>query len=326
MTEYAFSRYRRLVKDEAATGTAGNGLRAVEEREAVKKVIDVILRMRSLDGKFSKREQRVADYILSNLESSARQTQSEIARGARVSVATVNRFCRTLGCEGFRDFRIRLAQSVAVSLQYLGGASRTDSEADRLVTQVFGALVDGLNLARSQLDGAALEKAIGILAAARRICFLGVGGGSANVAREGANRFFRLGIPAEAHADGYFQRMLASTLSQGDVVVAISASGQPAELLDSVAIAAQYGAETISLTRTGSPLAKATAVAIEIDIPEDQDIYKPSASRLVFAAIIDVLAAGAARKRPERVKECLRRIRTSMLALSEDVGPRPIGD
>ena len=326
MTEYAFSRYRRLVKDEAVTGTAGNGLRAVEEREAVKKVIDVILRMRSLDGKFSKREQRVADYILSNLESSARQTQSEIARGARVSVATVNRFCRTLGCEGFRDFRIRLAQSVAVSLQYLGGASRTDSEADRLVTQVFGALVDGLNLARSQLDGAALEKAIGILAAARRICFLGVGGGSANVAREGANRFFRLGIPAEAHADGYFQRMLASTLSQGDVVVAISASGQPAELLDSVAIAAQYGAETISLTRTGSPLAKATGVAIEIDIPEDQDIYKPSASRLVFAAIIDVLAAGAARKRPERVKECLRRIRTSMLALSEDVGPRPIGD
>lgn len=290
------------------------------------RVIDVISQMRSLDGSLPKREQWVADFVLSNLERVAGLTQSEIAEAANVSVATVNRFCQTLGCEGFRDFNIRLAQSVAVSLQYLGGPSRTNSETDQLVTQVFGALVDSLNLARSQLDGDALERAVSVLADARRLSFIGVGGGSANVAREGANRFFRLGIPAEAHADGYFQRMLASTLSAGDVIIAISASGQPAELLDSVAIASQYGAKTIGLTKTGSPLARAADVAIEIDIPEDQDIYKPSASRLVFIAIVDVLAAGTARRRPERVKEYLRRIRTSLVSLSEDTGPKPIGD
>ena len=290
------------------------------------RVIDVISQMRSLDGSLPKREQWVADFVLSNLERVAGLTQSEIAEAANVSVATVNRFCQTLGCEGFRDFNIRLAQSVAVSLQYLGGPSRTNSETDQLVTQVFGALVDSLNLARSQLDSDALERAVSVLADARRLSFIGVGGGSANVAREGANRFFRLGIPAEAHADGYFQRMLASTLSAGDVIIAISASGQPAELLDSVAIASQYGAKTIGLTKTGSPLAKAADVAIEIDIPEDQDIYKPSASRLVFIAIVDVLAAGTARRRPERVKEYLRRIRTSLVSLSDDTGPKPIGD
>ena len=67
-------------------------------------------------------------------------------------------------------------------------------------------------------------------------------------------------------------------------------------------------------------------ISIQIDIPEDQDIYKPSASRLVYIAIVDVLAAGAARKRPERVKENLRRIRTSLVTLSEDSEPKPIGD
>jgi DNA-binding MurR/RpiR family transcriptional regulator len=290
------------------------------------KVIDIISHLRALDGTFPKREQLVADFVLTNLEEISFFSQHEIAEATNVSVATVNRFCTTIGCEGFRDFQIRLAQSVAVSLQYLGGSSGDQSESGQLVTQVFSTLVDMLTLARSQLDGKLIEQATDVLANANRIAFLGVGGGSANVAREGANRFFRLGIPSEAHADGYLQRMLCSTLTEGDALVAISSSGQPAELLDSVTIAKQYGATTISLTKTGSDLAQLADISIDIDIPEDQDIYKPSASRLVYIAIVDVLAAGAARKRPERVKENLRRIRTSLLPLSKDAGPKPIGD
>jgi DNA-binding MurR/RpiR family transcriptional regulator len=292
----------------------------------MQQVIDIISKMRALRGTLPRREEQVAEFILSNLDRIAFLTQGEIARAADVSVATVHRFCTSTGCDGFRDFKIRLAQSVAVSMQYLHSDADENSEADQLVAQVFGALVDKLSLARKQLDQASLTTAIDLLGDAHRITFFGVGGGSANVAREGANRFFRLGLPAEAHADGYFQRMLASTLSEGDVVMAISASGQPQELADAVTIARQYGAKTISLTKTGSTLANLTDVSIGIDIPEDHDIYKPSASRLVFIAIIDVLAAGAARKRPEAVKEYLRRIRTSMVSLSDDTGPRPIGD
>ena len=289
-------------------------------------VIDIISHLRTLEGTFPKREQLVADFILRNLEEISFLSQHEIAEATSVSVATVNRFCRTIGCDGFRDFQIRLAQSVAVSLQYLGGPNGDRSESGQLVTQVFSTLVDTLTLARAQLDGQLIEQATDVLANANRIAFLGVGGGSANVAREGANRFFRLGIPSEAHSDGYLQRMLSSTLSEGDVLVAISSSGQPAELLDSVTIAKQYGATTISLTKTGSDLAQLADISIQIDIPEDQDIYKPSASRLVYIAIVDVLAAGEARKRPERVKENLRRIRTSLLLSSKDSGPKPIRD
>ena len=289
-------------------------------------VIDLISHVRKLEGTFPKREQRVANFMLANLERISFLSQHEIAEATEVSVATVNRFCTTIGCEGFRDFQIRLAQNVAVSLQYLEGSSGDQSETGQLVTQVFSTLVDTLTLVRGQLDGEAIEQSTDKLADAHRIAFLGVGGGSANVAREGANRFFRLGIPAEAHADGYLQRMLSSTLTEGDVMVAISSSGQPTEILDSIAIAKQYGATTISLTKTGSELAMLADISIQIDIPEDQDIYKPSASRLVYIAIVDVLAAGAARKRPERVKENLRRIRTSLLPLTKDPGPKPIGD
>ncbi|HSF91061.1 MAG TPA: MurR/RpiR family transcriptional regulator [Paracoccaceae bacterium] len=290
------------------------------------KVIDIITRLRTSDGRLSKREQLVADFILTHLEEVATLNQHQIAEATGVSVATVNRLCTSVGCEGFRDFKIALAQNVAVSLQYLGGPTADTSGGGQLIAQVFGALLESLTLARTQLEGQPIEEITAILGQARRIVFLGVGGGSANVAREGANRFFRLGIPSEAHADGYLQRMVAATLGKGDVVLAISSSGQPAELLDSVSVARQYGARTISLTRSGSELAALTDLSIQIDIPEDQDIYKPSASRLVYIAIIDVLAAGAARKRPDAVKDYLRRIRTSLAPLSRDTGPSPIGD
>ncbi|MBL4767591.1 MAG: MurR/RpiR family transcriptional regulator [Rhodobacteraceae bacterium] len=289
-------------------------------------IIDIISRMKELDGSLHKREQLVANFILSNLEQISFLSQEEIANAAKVSVATVNRLCISVGCKGFRDFKIHLVQSVAVSMPYLGSNGQDKSETGQLVAQVFNGLIETLSLVQSQLASETIESATGILCEAKRIVFFGVGGGSANVAREGANRFFRLGIPAEAHSDGIFQRMLVSTLGPGDVVFCISASGQPIELLDSVAIANQYGASTVCLTKTGSELAKNCDVAIELDVPEDQNIFKPSASRLVFSAIIDVLAAGTAQKRPERVKEYLRRIRTSLVQLHSDTGPGPIGD
>lgn len=289
-------------------------------------VIDLISHMRTLEGTLPKREQLVADFILANLDRISFLSQNEIADAAQVSVATVNRFCVSSGCEGFRDFQIRLAQSVAVSMQYLGNSNPESTESCQFVPQVFSTLTDALELARSQLDHDLIESATDILANAKRIVFLGVGGGSANVASEGANRFFRLGIPSEAHSDGYFQRMLSSTLADGDVVVAISASGQPRELLESVAIASQYGASTISITKTGSDLARRANMSIQLDIPEDQDIYKPTASRYAHLAIIDVLATGAAHKRPDRAKENMRRIRTSLIELTKDNDPKPIGD
>lgn len=84
---------------------------------------------------------------------------------------------------------------------------------------------------------------------------------------------------------------------------AFSSSAQPLEFLDSVNIAKQHSVTTVSLTRAGSSLVKRSELVIELDLHEDWEIYKPSASRLVLVAIIDVLASGAARKLSERVKD-----------------------
>ena len=289
-------------------------------------VVDIISQLYKLNGSFHRSEQLVANYVLEHVDKVAHMTLRQIAQQVNVSDATVNRFCRSLGCDGFKDFKIHWAQNVAVSLQYLAETPSQDSATDRLVSQVFGTLVDTLNVAQRQLDASQIEACIESLANCKRVVFLGVGGGSSTVAREAVNRFFRLGIPAEASSDGYYQRMLASTLGPGDLVFAISASGKVRELIDSVNIANQYGAHSLALTARGSALALACDRCLEIDLPEDQDIFKPSAARLIYMAIIDVLAAGVAHRHQDAAKLNLRRIRTSLLSVVHDTGPKPIGD
>ena len=73
-------------------------------------------------------------------------------------------------------------------------------------------------------------------------------------------------------------------------------------------------------------MTKIVDVAIELELPEENDIFKPTASRIVYLALIDILATGVARKRGEPTKENLRRIRTSMLHVDRDTTPAPIGD
>ena len=290
--------------------------------------VDIISLLRRKAGTFPAREQRVADYVQDHLQDVTTIALSDLAQKVGVSEPTVIRFCRTLGCDGFRDFKIRLAQNLAVSMQYLAPEDLADdtTAADVLSNHVLGVIVDNLRLLREQLSSTEIDKAADILANARQIAFMGVGGGSTTVAFDAANRFFRLGIPAQAQSDGYLQRMLASTFGEEDVLFAISTSGRPTELIHSPAIARQYGAKVISMTHPQSPLAAESDLVIGIDMPENPDIYKPTATRHVFLATIDIIATAVARRTPDRTLEKLRRIRSSLLTLNPPTGRQPIGD
>jgi len=87
---------------------------------------DIISLLRSQSGKFPNREQQVADYISEHLEEVTTIALSDLAHNVGVSEPTVIRFCRTLGCDGFRDFKMRLAQNLAVSMQYLTSEDISD--------------------------------------------------------------------------------------------------------------------------------------------------------------------------------------------------------
>jgi RpiR family transcriptional regulator, carbohydrate utilization regulator len=258
--------------------------------------------------RLSAAEQRVAALVLAQPHELLNQSIGTVARLAGVSEPTVIRCCRSLGCAGFSDFKLRLAQSLATGQAFVHSDVGPGDSIAELAAKVFSKAAGTLLQVRGQLDPLRLQRAVDLLAAARRVECYGLGS-SGIVAADAQHKFFRLGLPSDAHVHG----MAATMLRPGDVVVAISASGRTMDLLSSVALALESGADVIGITALGSPLARACTVGLEIVVDEDTDIYTPMTTRLAQLAVVDVLAIGVAlRQGPElltrlqRAKESLR--------------------
>jgi len=63
--------------------------------------------------KLRKSEKKVADYVMQQQSAVVQMRIVDLAAAAAVSEPTVVRFCRALGFDGFQDFKLTLAQSVA---------------------------------------------------------------------------------------------------------------------------------------------------------------------------------------------------------------------
>ena len=289
--------------------------------------IDVISALHRHDGRFAAREQKVADYVKAHLEDVSGMTIAELAGESGVSTPTVVRFCRTLGVDGYREFKLRLAQNIAVSMQYLApemeaGGSGAHAAIDQVMSGVFATAT----MVRQQIDMTAFEAAKRALLGASQLLFAGVGGGSSMLAAEGANRFFRLGKPAFSVSDSYVLQMRAATLKPDDVLFLISASGEADAIVGAAEIANSYGGTTIALTKPGTRLERVADIAIALDPPEDRNVFKPTASRYIHLIVIDALALAVAQETPRDTSENLRRIRASLTAYHGRTGPQPLGD
>lgn len=288
---------------------------------------DVITALSDMDRHFAAREQRVAEVVKANLEAVTQMTIADLAALAEVSTPTVVRFCRTLGCDGFRDFKMVLAQNLAVSRQYLDPPVAPGVTGGvEVVQQVQDAALRSMATLEAQIDADTFERARAAIAGCRSLLAIGVGGGSSMTAEEAANRFFRLGRIAVATSDPYLMQMRAAAMHPGDVLLAFSNSGHAAEVIAALRVARSYGATTVCITRDGSPLAAASEIALCFDLPEEQDIYKPTASRFAYLLLLDALALAVARTTPEDSADRLRRLRSSLTAYHGRTGPQPLGD
>ncbi|GKW50009.1 transcriptional regulator HexR [Halomonas sp. NCCP-2165] len=263
---------------------------------------------------FRRSEQKVARFVLRNPEEVIHMRIVDLATEAKVSEPTVVRFCRALGCNGFQDFKLKLAQMLATGSQFAQFSMNDSDSVAEFSHNIFDSTVGTLLSVRDRLDIEALNQAINALAMANRVEFYGFGASGA-VAFDAQHKFFRLQISTSAYTDPHMQNMSAVTLGKGDVVVAISQTGRTRALVASVRLAREAGATVIGLCPSGSPLAEEVSLPLYIDVHEDTEIYTPMSSRIAHLVLVDVLAVGVAKTRGPRLAEQLKSVKKSLVPL-----------
>lgn len=260
-------------------------------------------------------ERKVAELVLNHPYTVIQAAVAEIAQRAGVSQPTVIRFCRSMGCAGLPDFKLKLAGSLVAGVPYVHASVRPEDPIAEIVSKVFDNTVSALLKCRTDVNPGAIEQAVNLLAGARRIEFYGLGN-SGIVAADAQHKFFRFSIPTVAYTDTHIQTMAASLLNEQDVLVVVSNSGRSTDLIEAADLAQQGGAKVVAITSPGSPLARKATVTLVVDAPEDTKTYSPMISRIIHLVIIDILAVGVALKRGpnvinqlEKTKHSLRRKR-----------------
>jgi DNA-binding MurR/RpiR family transcriptional regulator len=296
--------------------------------ERTERASDVIGVVKDRYSALSPGERAVADVILSDVQGAVTASNGEIATRAGVSQPTVMRFCRSVGCEGVRDFKLQLARSLAVGEAFLvqSAPQSGPGEAPPYWTSILSEAHGALHEVERQLSAAQVFSAADALAGAGRVATFGLGGSSGTLAEEAQVRLFRYGVPVMACREPHVARMMAATLKPGDVFLAISSTGRTPEVIDALGIAARYGAKTIAITKPESDLARAADIALTVWIGEYPDALTPSASRFAFLAILDVVAAATGYRLGPAARENLRRIKFNIMDAGAGEKLEPLGD
>ncbi|KQV41451.1 MULTISPECIES: MurR/RpiR family transcriptional regulator [unclassified Rhizobium] len=203
---------------------------------------------------FTPAERRIAEAILDTPSTAITWSITDAARIAKVSEPSVIRFCRRLDCDGFPDFRLKLAQQLAVRQPPESPAENGDDPFTGLVDDIFNRAAAALREARHDLDLDGLRRAVDMLAAARRIDVYGYGG-SGFLASEAQHRLASLGIASVAYADPTLQMISAPRLTAQDVLFVLSFSGRTSYLISNMEIAKKAGARILSISPGGSIVA-----------------------------------------------------------------------
>lgn len=268
--------------------------------------------LRSRQPTLSSAYGRIAALVLERPEDALRLSISALAERAGVSEPTIVRFCRELGCAGFRDFKLELAQD-------LGNPARPPAEpvtaadtVDEAIDKMFRATAGVLERLRVGLPRDAVQRAADAIAAARWVHIHGFGA-SASVASDAHQKLFRL-VPAVAvHLDVHIQAMAAATLGPQDVVITISNSGRTRELLETASLAAEGGAAIIAITRPHTPLAALATILLPVAVDEVIPIHTPMMSRLAHLVVMDALVVAVALSHPASAQpERLRRMKDAV--------------
>jgi len=268
-------------------------------------------RLTEARGSLRASERKVAQLVADNPAFVMNGTMAAVAEAAGVSEPTVMRFCTGLGYTGFQQFKIVLAQSLALGIPAtLSGIDRDDTVPD-IATKVFDHTISSLDRARRFLDPNLVAEAVDAILTASSMDLVGLGA-SALIALDAEQKAPLFGIPCSAPTDPHQQYMAATMARPGTVTLVISNIGRTQSVIEVARTARANGATVIAISGDETPILDHADIPLVVKTIEDTDIFTPTVSRLAGLVVIDVLATAVALRRGEEHLERLSQMKEGL--------------
>ena len=244
-----------------------------------------VLNIKTRYNSFSKAEKKIADFLIQNPNNILPLYITELAKECDTSEATIVRFSKRLGFEGYQQLKIAIAQES--EYHPINENITQNDSAESIFQKVCDDIYCSLEKTKKAIDGDSLERCCQAILASNNILVFGLGN-SASVAMDASHKIFRLGLSAHPYTDNHMQSIAAAHTDENSVVIGISHSGQSKDIIQAMQIAKQNGATTIAITNFGkSPIDKASDIILHTVSDETNYRILGLSSRIAQLAIID---------------------------------------
>lgn len=253
-------------------------------------------RIRMMMPQLTPLEARVVETVFGLRDFSEETALKDIAEEAGVSEAMVVKIAKKLGFGGYRDFRSAVSSYNRLPTAEMHQELSVEDSSREIIQKVFRTSIHALEETMAILDIEAFDRASALIAQARQRDFYGVGG-SAQIARDVAHKFLRIGVRATVQDDSHMMLMSASLLGPDDVAIGFSHSGNTTAVIDAVQLARKNGARTIAITNYGgSPLAQVADIVLCSTAQGSPLMGENAAARIAQLNILDALFVAVAQR------------------------------
>ncbi|MBY4797550.1 MurR/RpiR family transcriptional regulator [Collinsella sp. AGMB00827] len=254
----------------------------------------ILLKIRELRRSKSPAIRSIAEEISRDPASAAIQTIRGLAKTSHTSPSTVVRFCKKMGCAGYRELQRALLFELAtiedsadVALEGIEPQDATEE----ILAKVVRSTVRSLEATQRLLDSEVLDACVSALQACRTACLFGVGA-SLLAARDLELKLNRVDKQCHVYEDWHSQLLCARNLHPDDLAIVFSYSGLTREMVEIARCAKKRGARVIAITRVvGSELGDEATWVLALATSEPLVRSGAMASRASQLMIVDALYA-----------------------------------
>ena len=255
------------------------------------------------------------------------ETFETLAQRANSSVPTIMRTCRDLGYPGLREFKLALAQELAVGGSPLNRRVRIDDDTRQVIAKVTRGATTVINSVQAQLNVEAVQAAADAIVDAVAVhpgaVDDGVGVTSNFMASDLQARLYRMGVASNSYLDPHLQLISAATIGPRGVVMAITHVGGMPSLLEAVDVARSQGATIIALTQPGSQLAALADIVLGVEVAPDPVMPVGPEAYLAHLTVIEILTVLVAQRLGDKAVNRLANIQRTLETRGVDMHHHP---